>query len=75
MFETNQSIMLMGAAETVDVSTHLANASKKSESECADSSKIDSVNNISSNMIKNFLLINLDVFGDRFKEFREYLLY
>ena len=75
MFESNQSIMLMGAAETIDVSAHLANANNSHiESESNDNANYSSV--IHCYIINNIKLnyIFLDVFRNRINKLRQYLL-
>lgn len=44
MFESNQSIMLMGAAATIDIAAHLASAESNIESKSNDDMNDDSVN-------------------------------
>lgn len=70
MFDINQTIMLMGAAGTTDVSAHLSNANAKSSSEPQIEANGVSV---AKYCLLSFCLF-LDVFGDRFEKFGQYLL-
>lgn len=44
MFESSQSIMLMGAAATIDIAAHLASAESNIEAESNDAMNDNSVN-------------------------------
>lgn len=72
MFESNQSIMLMGAAATVDIAAHLANANSNIESESNDAINDNSVNFPIKYEI--CLFNSVVVFRDGIKEFRKHLL-
>lgn len=73
MFEANQSIMLMGAAGSTDVSLHLSNAANSANSDSQKEVAESSVNFIDLYFyVKMFLFSGF--FRDRIKKLREHLL-
>lgn len=70
MFESNQSIMLMGTAGSIDFAANLANANSNVESE-----SINNMNDSSVFLMSPYVyLLFIDVFGNWLKKFRQHLL-